>query len=113
MQVHTYLSVYERILVAECQATEQVEGNPTNKVAKDDVISARVAGYLLIELWNRRMVLTEKPCQWLVRSLVSPHQDNGDSCKTIFDVGHFCRDYFLRLCAFDPFHIPFSIPTPL
>ena len=108
-----YLSAYKRVLFAERQAIERVEDNPTGKTAQDDMISARVAGYLLIEFWDRKGVLTDAPCLDIVRSLASPHRGSGDPCKTVFDIGKFYRNYFLQLCAFDPFHIPFSISTPL
>ena len=49
-----YLSAYERVLLAEHQAIKQVEDNPTDKTAQDDTIPARVAGYLLIEFWERK-----------------------------------------------------------
>ena len=107
-----YLSAYERIHFAECQATERVKGNPTDKTAQDDVISARVAGYLFIEFWNRRKALTDAPCLEIVRSLASPHQGGGDPRSTVFDIGKFYRDCFLQLCAFDPFHIPLVPQLP-
>ena len=107
-----YLNAYGRVLLAEHQAIKRVEDNPTDKAAQDDMISARVAGYLLIEFWERKGVLTDAPCLEIVRSLASPHRGGGDACKTVFDVGKFYRDYFLRLCAFDPFHTPPSISTP-
>lgn len=90
----TYLSVYECVLLAERQAIEQVESNPSDKTAKDDLISARVAGYLLIELWDQNNAFNEIPCLKFAQSLVSPHRDHGDSCKVIFDVGKFYRTTF-------------------
>ena len=45
-----YLIAYERVLLAERQAIDK--GNPTDWTAQDDTISARVAGYLLIEFWD-------------------------------------------------------------
>ena len=108
-----YLNAYKRVLFAESKAIDRAKANPTDQTAKDNMISAGVAGYLLIEFWDRREVLTDAPFLDLAKSLVSPHQGNGDSCETVFGVGKFFRDYFLRLCALDPFHMPFGISTPL
>ena len=60
------LSAYEKAFNAEHRAVLQVEANPINE-AKQNVVSARVAGYLLVELFNRRAILLEGPCASLLR----------------------------------------------
>ena len=49
-----YFSAYNLAFNAERYATQS-----------DDIMSARVAGYFLIELFNRRALLTTKPCDRL------------------------------------------------
>jgi hypothetical protein len=46
-----YLSMYRLVLGAECHANEQVEANPTREAA-DNLVFARGAGYLLLELYK-------------------------------------------------------------
>ena len=66
-----YLSVYNFVLNAECHANEQVRDHPSNQQAKDNLISARVARYLLLELFNQCGVLSEGPCALFIKQLKS------------------------------------------
>ena len=66
-----HLSVYNTLLNAERHADEQVEADPSNRKAKGNLTFARVAGYLLLELFNRRMTLSEMPCVLPVKRFVS------------------------------------------
>ena len=50
-----YLSAYNLAFNAERYATQS-----------DDIISARVAGYFLIELFNEHTLLTMEPCDHLI-----------------------------------------------
>ena len=93
-----YLSAYNLAFNAEKFATKQAEANPINR--KDNIISARVAGYLLVELFNRRAILTEGPCSYLSNELRSEDREDGDSNDVVFKVGKFHCDYFLCSCTF-------------
>ena len=68
--------------------------------AKTNAMFARVAGYLLVELFDRRAVLTESPCESLAQQLTSPHRNGGTAHDVVFQVGKLMRDHLLRLCTF-------------
>jgi len=90
-----YLSAYNLAFNAEKYATQQAEADPSNNLrAKDNIISARVAGYILVEFFNRRAILTEGPCRYLSIEL---NRDDGDANDAVFNVGKFHRNHFLRL----------------
>jgi len=68
-----YLGAYDTTLNAERHANEQVKANPSNRLAKDNVMFARLAGCLFLELHNRRAILSESPCVSLInRCLGNP-----------------------------------------
>lgn len=94
-----YFSAYNTIFDAEDHAAQQaLEADHRNREAKDDSTFARVVGYLLLELFNRRVVLSKTPCASLVR------QVGSDTIhEVVFRVGKWHRDYLLRLCAFNVF----------
>jgi hypothetical protein len=107
-------SAYDRVYNAEWHALQQVEANATSKETKQKLISARVAGYLLVELFNRRTILSEGPCASLVKKLISsPRVPGGTDHDLVFDIGKWNRDYFLRLCTFDSFPMSFGISVSL
>ena len=85
-----YLSAYNLVLDAELHANE-----------RDNLISARVAGYLLLELFNRRGILSEGPCASLVKQLNSPSRQGKSDIQVVFELGEFHRNHLLRLCGFD------------
>ena len=64
----------------------------------DDAIAARVAGYLFVELFNRRSILTEEPCRQLSKELLSKDREGGGADDTVFNVGNHYRNHFVRLC---------------
>ena len=99
-----FVGAYDAVLNAERHANEQTMIGPE---AKDNLISARVAGYLLLELYNRRTTLADRPSSSLVKSIVSPSQDGGGSVDVVFAVGKFYRNILLRMCAFG-FFLPGS-----
>jgi hypothetical protein len=104
-----YLSAYNIVLNAERHANEQVEADPSNREAKDNVMFARVAAYLLLELFSRRAILSETPCVSLVKQLISPPPDGDTVQAVVFRVGKWHCDYFLRTCAFGFFPSSFDI----
>ena len=62
-------------------------------------MSARVlVGYLLLELFNRRAILTEASCASLVKRVISPPVESGTAHDFVFAIGSGGRD-LLRLCA--------------
>jgi len=103
-----YLSTYDTIRGAERHADEQVGADPSNLGARDDVMFARLAGYLLLEFFNRRATLTEGPCASLVKQIGSSPREFGDSAHDIvFKVGRWHFDHLLRPCTFNHFHALF------
>ena len=105
-----YLRTYDMVLAAERHADDQVKANPSDRRAKDNLISARVAGYLLVELFNRRAILSEGPCISIVKYL---EPRSGDRDDLVFGIGGWLRSYFLRLCAFDLYSMSFGISASL
>jgi len=108
-----YLSVYNLVLDAERHANEQVEANPSSREAKDNLMFARVAGYLLTELFNRRAILSEGPCASLAKRLKSPSPVGDTAHGVAFGIGKWYRDYLLRLCVFGSFPTSFGISVSL
>lgn len=87
---------YYSILRAEGHAIEQAKANPTSLKARDNVVFARVAGYFLIELFNRREVLGETPCEALLLPL--SHEPTESGYETVFSTGKFLCN-LIHLCA--------------
>jgi len=89
-------SAYNMILQAEQRAVQQQ--------AQEDIMSARVVGYLLLEFIAQCDALGDSPCASLVKWVTSPPQSTGDNVDdVIFGVGKLCRDKFICLCAFQVF----------
>jgi len=90
-----YLSAYNLAFNAETYATQQPETDPSRN---DNIISARVAGYFLIELFNRHTSLTTEPCDRLSIELQWEGREPGMSANdVVFRIGKLYRDYFMRL----------------
>jgi len=100
-------------LNAERHAHEQVEADPTNQEAKDHPTFARVAGYLLLEFFNRRTILSEIPCVSLVKRLISPPQGGDSLHDVIFGVGKWYFDHLLCTSAFNSSSASFCISGSL
>ena len=103
-----YSRAYDLTLRAELRAAEQAKADPTSQNAQDNMVFTRVAGYLLIELFDRRTTLGEEPCEALQKSLLpevcEPAEDEDD---IVFGVGRWCCYQFLQLCTLDffPHHL--------
>jgi len=95
-----HLRAYDRALSAERHADEQLATEPSNQEAKDHLMFARVAGYLLLELFNRRAILSDIPCESLVKRVISPPQDGDTLHDVVFGVGRWYFDRFLCRRAF-------------
>ena len=65
---------------------------------------ARVAGYLFLELFNRRVILTETPCISLVKQILSPSRELGTARGVVFAIGSRGRENLLRSTS----HLNFS-----
>jgi len=104
-----HLKAYDIVLGAERHADEQVEASPSNQEAKDCLMFARVAGYFLLEFFNRRAILSEIPCALLANRLTSPPQDGNTLHGVVFGVGKWYFDHLLRMSALNFFHTSFSI----
>ena len=80
----------------------QAEKRATTSEADGELVSIRVAGYLLLEFVAQPGIFGARPSATLVRWLTSPPQDSQcDQHDVIIDTGTFLRDKFIRLCAFD------------
>ena len=87
-------NAYDVILRAERHAVQ--------RQANEDIICARVAGYLLLEFHAQSDFFGDKACASVVMQVTSPPQDtSGDEHSAIFEAGRLFRDKFIRLCAFD------------
>ena len=94
-----YCRAYDLAFNAEVYA--QAEDN-------DKIVSARVVGYLLIELFARSKIITMGPYDCVVKEVTSQPRASGEgSFALIFEIGKRYRDRFLRLCA------SLSFPTSL
>jgi len=95
-EIPTRHSAYGMILRAEQDAVKRQAG--------EDIICARVAGYLLLEFHAQSRFFGDRACASIVMQLTSLPQDaSGDENSVIFEVGRLLRDKFIRLCAFDRF----------
>ena len=103
-----YLRAYNTVLDAERHADEQVETNPSNREAKDDVMFSRLVGFLLLEFFDRRAILSERPCASLAKQIESVPR-GGTSHEVVFEVGKWYWDRWICMCAFDHF-LHHSVP---
>ena len=88
-----YRRGYDMIPRAERHATERNAG--------EDIMSARVAGYLLLE-FDTWPGLFGAACASIVKQVTSPPQGlKKNQHDVVFEVGKLYRDKLLRLCAFD------------
>ena len=103
-----YLSAYNLAFDAEVYATQQAD-----PPRKNDIMFARVAGFLLVELFNWRAILTEGPCEFLSNALRSNDRDCGTTNDVVFKIGEFYCNRFLRVCASHFFRTSFGISISL
>ena len=101
-----FLSAYQLAFNAERYATQQLAAVATKN---DNIIAARVAGYLLVELFNCSEILTTRPCEQLSVDLQSESRDGGSVNDVVFKIGKMYRDHFIRLCTFFFFYIRHSV----
>jgi hypothetical protein len=106
-----YITAYNTILNAERHAVTQAA--PFNKKARQNVMFARLAGYLLLELFYRRGILTEGPCRSIATQINKPSRGNSTDLEVVFEVGEWQYKYFIRMCAFDLFPTSFGTSVSL
>jgi hypothetical protein len=91
------VSAYEKILRAEVRVLQ----DETN----ESIVSARVVGYLLLELYARRDILGERPYAKVIDEVVPAPQDRGydklGDNVLIFELGQQYRDHLIRACTFN------------
>jgi hypothetical protein len=92
-------SAYDLTVYAEHHATQKLHTNPNDREAKENITSARVAGYLLIALFDRRGALTDKAWRQVSNELRSQAREHGDEHDRVFAIGKWYRNYFLRACT--------------
>ena len=108
-----YSRAYNRTLHAESHAAKQAQVNLNNRGARDDVRFARVAGYLLIELFKWRKTLGTKPCETVLKALLSEVREPAENKHdVVFSVGRWYHDHLIHLCTlgFFPSFLSFSDP---
>ena len=95
-----YGPAYDIVLDAERHAKERLDGNPLGREEKDNLVFARVTGFLLLELFKKRAILTVELCTSLALEIVSPPVGGGTTHALVFRLGkHYCN-HFVRTCAF-------------
>jgi hypothetical protein len=86
---------YSNILQAEDRALQ--DG------ANENVISARVIGHLILELYARRGILGDQPYLSVIDEIVCSPQDHDNDL--IFELGGRYRDHLIHSCASDLFSV--------
>jgi len=104
-----HLRAYDLAFNAERHADKRLKVDPSNQEAKDHLMFARVAGYLLLEFFNRRAILSDIPCESLAKRLISPPQDGDTPPDIVFRVGKWYFDRLLCRGAFGFFPTSFWI----
>jgi len=85
-------SAYDIILRTERDAVE--------RQANEDIVSARVAGYLLLEFHAQSDLLGDRACASIVTRVTSLPQDASGDQHSIIEAGRLFRDKLIRLCTF-------------
>ena len=87
------ISVYTKILNAEAQAIHDGEN--------ENLVSARVVGFLVLELGARHHILGSQACSKVIQEVISLSQDpNCDENDAVFVVGKRHLDHLIRGCTF-------------
>jgi len=90
---------YGIVLGAECHARNQLTINPSDQEEKYNLLFARVTGFLLIELFNERAIISAKPYASLASEIMSLPV-GGIAYDLVFELGRYFYEYFKRTCAF-------------
>ena len=75
------VAAYEKVLKAEAQAVQ--DG------VNQDLVHARVAGYLILELYASREILGDQPFTTVINDIVLPSQDRegGGDNSVVYRIG--------------------------
>jgi len=97
-----YRNTYGIVLGAERHAQERFAIKPSGREEEYNLLFARVTGFLLIELFNERAILSVEPCASLASEIISPPVAGGTTHDLVFGLGRYFYDYFKRTwhCAF-------------
>jgi hypothetical protein len=95
------IPAYAKALQAAYSNILQAEDRALQDGADENVISARVVGHLLLELYARRGILGDQSYLSVIDEIVCSPQDRDDDL--IFELGKRYRDHLIRPCASDPF----------
>jgi hypothetical protein len=95
------MPAYAKALQAAYSNILQAEDRALQDGADENVISARVVGHLLLELYARRGILGDQPYLSVIDEIVCSPQNCDDDL--IFELGKRYRDHLIRPCASDPF----------
>jgi len=104
-----YHDAYDIVLDAERHAMERLHAIPLGREERDNLIFARVIGFLLIELFDKRAILSVEPCASLALDIVSPPLAGTTTNDLVFDLGGWYHDCYIRGCAFRSSPTSFSI----
>jgi len=99
------INAYRMILHAEATAIAQMD--------KENVIPARVAGHLLLELCPQRCILGDRPYERIIEELMKPDRPIDNNDDLVFEIGQRYRDSLIRGCAFDYSPVLFHISVDL
>lgn len=95
-----YFPAYEVVLNAESHADDLFKANPRGRGEKENLAYARLTGFLLIELFDKRKVLLVDPCTALALAIATPPRDGGSVHDLVFSLGKLYCNHFIRTCAF-------------
>ncbi|KAF9643997.1 hypothetical protein BDM02DRAFT_3122647 [Thelephora ganbajun] len=82
------VSMYERILQGEARAIQDE--------ANENIMLARVVGHLVLELYARRGILGNRPCETIIDEVMRSPTGYGDGDNVVFEVGRQYRDHLIR-----------------
>jgi len=102
---HIYSNAYGIVLGVERRAQERLAINPSGREEKYNLLFTRVTGFLLIELFNERAILSVEPCASLALEIISPPVAGCTTHDLVFGLGRYFYEYFKRTCAFGSSHI--------
>lgn len=97
-RLRNLLSAYDLAIQAETHAEMKTQSRPQDREARENLISARFVGRMLIELFEVSWSLGEGPWEQLSNELRSPSREHCESAEeTVFRIGKWHRDHFMRL----------------
>ena len=104
-----YGHAYDIVLNAECHAMKLPDAIPPVQRENNNLIFARVTGFLLIELFDKRAILSVEPCRALAFMIVSPPLAGTTTNDLVVGLGRRYYDLYIRACAFSSSPTSFSI----